>query len=224
MGFFPVVLDFSGQPALVVGGGKVAERKILRLLDAGARVRIVSPVVSRKIEEWASSGEVEWIRKSFDPGDESGYSLVWAMTDDSVLNAEIALRVKSGGGFCDTATASSSRTMKSLAQGNIGSLMIAATSSPPDPLFSRMVVREMSAMLQSEGIDSISIEHGCLRESLLHLKLSSEEMVRTMLRADLSFFRENPDFSDRLVLYAQWFGEDVSDRVRSCVLKRSEQK
>lgn len=223
MALFPVVLDLSGRPALVVGAGKVAERKIRRLLDAGARVRVISPVASEKIEEWAASCKVEWIRKPYAPGDDAGYCLVWAMTDDSVLNGDIAFRVKSGGGFCDTATSSSGRTMKSLAQGNVGSLMIAATSSPPDPLFSRMIVREMLMLLQGEGVESISVEHGCLRESLLLEKVSSEEMVQSMSRLDLAFFRENPDFSDRLLLYAQWFGQGVSDRVRSCILKRGEQ-
>ncbi|MDA8060350.1 MAG: bifunctional precorrin-2 dehydrogenase/sirohydrochlorin ferrochelatase [Nitrospiraceae bacterium] len=219
MSLFPLALDLYDHPALVVGAGKVAQRKIRRLLSSGARVRVVSPVALEEVEGWALSGQIEWIRREYHPGDETGYCLVWAMTDDSRLNGEIAVRVKSAGGFCDTATISAGRTMRSLAQDNMGSLLIAATSSPPDPLFSRMIVREMGAMLREEGIETISIEHGCLREALLLEKLPLEEISRV----DLAFFRENPDFSDRLVLYGEWFGQSVSDRVRSCVLKRGEQ-
>ena len=223
MSLFPVALELSGQPVLIVGAGKVAERKIRRILDCGARVRVISPSASGTIEHWSVSGEIEWIRKSYDPGDEAGYRLVWALTDDPDINGDIARRVREGGGFCDTASASPGRTMRSLAQGNVGSLLIAATSNPPDPLFSRMIVREMSMMLLEEGVDTISVEHGCLREALLSEKIPLEEMVRNMSRVDLAFFRENPDFSDRLALYGQWFGQGVSDRVRECVLKRSEQ-
>jgi len=220
---FPVALELSGRPVLIVGAGKVAERKIRKLLDCGARVRVISPLASATIEDWASLGKIEWIRRSYDSGDEAGYCLVWAVTDDHGLNGEIAQNVRDGGGFCDTATASSERSMRSLAHGNVGSLLIAATSNPSDPLFSRMMVREISTSLLAEGIDSISIEHGCLREALLLQKMSSEELVRNMSKVGLVFFRENPDFSDRLALYVQWFGQEVSDRVRSCVLKRGEE-
>ncbi|BAM05769.1 putative Siroheme synthase [Leptospirillum ferrooxidans C2-3] len=222
LSLFPVALELSDRPVLIVGAGKVAERKILKLMDCGARVRVISPLASALIEHWASLGQIEWIQRSYHSGDEGGYCLVWAVTDDHGLNGEIARNVREAGGFCDTATASSDRSMRSLAQGNVGSLMIAATSNPSDPIFSRMMVREILTSLKAEGLDSISIEHGCLREALLLQKMSSEELVRNMSKVGLVFFRENTDFSDRLALYVQWFGQEVSDRVRSCVLKRSE--
>ncbi|RTL04772.1 MAG: siroheme synthase, partial [Lysobacterales bacterium] len=43
MDFLPLFLRLTGRPALVVGGGEVAARKVALLLDAGAEVRVVAP-------------------------------------------------------------------------------------------------------------------------------------------------------------------------------------
>ena len=43
MHYYPVFLDLRGRASLVVGGGRVAERKVFGLLRAGARVHVISP-------------------------------------------------------------------------------------------------------------------------------------------------------------------------------------
>ena len=39
---FPVLLDLKGKRAVVFGGGKTANRRVMKLLRAGARVTVVS--------------------------------------------------------------------------------------------------------------------------------------------------------------------------------------
>ena len=43
MKLFPLFADLNDRPALVVGGGAVAERKTLALLEAGAAVTVGAP-------------------------------------------------------------------------------------------------------------------------------------------------------------------------------------
>jgi uroporphyrin-III C-methyltransferase/precorrin-2 dehydrogenase/sirohydrochlorin ferrochelatase len=45
MSGYPIVLDGASISALVVGGGAVATRRALALLDAGALVHVVAPAV-----------------------------------------------------------------------------------------------------------------------------------------------------------------------------------
>jgi precorrin-2 dehydrogenase / sirohydrochlorin ferrochelatase len=46
MRYYPVFLDLTGRRCIVIGGGVIAERKVDRLLAAGAHVTVVSPEIS----------------------------------------------------------------------------------------------------------------------------------------------------------------------------------
>jgi siroheme synthase-like protein len=48
--FYPVALDVSGRPCLVVGGGPVAARKARGLLECGARVTVIAPSLGSDME------------------------------------------------------------------------------------------------------------------------------------------------------------------------------
>jgi cation diffusion facilitator CzcD-associated flavoprotein CzcO len=55
--WYPVFLDLRGRRCLVVGGGAVGERKVLALLDAGARVTVVSPALTPALGARAATPE-----------------------------------------------------------------------------------------------------------------------------------------------------------------------
>ena len=59
MGYYPIALDVTGRPCLVIGGGEVALRKAQALTEAGARVTVISPEIDGRIEDCAG---VEIIR------------------------------------------------------------------------------------------------------------------------------------------------------------------
>ena len=88
---YPVFLDISGRPCVVIGGGKVACRKVTGLLYAGGVVRVISPAVVGELEELAREGKIEWQKKTYDESDLAGAFLVFAATDDPVIQ-EIVYR------------------------------------------------------------------------------------------------------------------------------------
>jgi siroheme synthase (precorrin-2 oxidase/ferrochelatase) len=49
MAHLPLVLELQGIRCLIVGAGRVAERKIAALLRAGARVKVVAPRATQRI-------------------------------------------------------------------------------------------------------------------------------------------------------------------------------
>jgi siroheme synthase-like protein len=71
---YPVFLRFQGRRALLVGGGHVAAAKLLGLLAAGARVRVVAPEIAPELER----PEVEIRRGPFVPEDLDGAFFVVA--------------------------------------------------------------------------------------------------------------------------------------------------
>ena len=83
---FPVSLNLSGKSCVVIGGGKVAEKRIASLLDCGARVRVVTPALRRPLLRLARRGEVEWIRDTFREKHLAGADVVFGATDDRSAN------------------------------------------------------------------------------------------------------------------------------------------
>lgn len=86
----PLNIDVRGMTALVVGGGTVAGRKILSLLDAGATVRIVAPEVSPEIARLAATGTVSLKTGCYEPSDLQDTFLVVAATNEPAINHMIA--------------------------------------------------------------------------------------------------------------------------------------
>lgn len=95
--YYPVFLDLSGRLCCVIGGGRVAERKIEGLLEAGARVRLVSPEISERIRALADSGLVDWLAREYRPGDLEGAFLVIGATPDRTVNARVYGEAESRG-------------------------------------------------------------------------------------------------------------------------------
>jgi len=87
---YPIHLALEGSRVLLVGGGSVAQRRVERLLQTGARVRIVSPEVSPALAELRDRGAVEHVARGFEPGDLDEAALAFAATDDTSTNRQVA--------------------------------------------------------------------------------------------------------------------------------------
>jgi len=55
---FPLVLDVKGRTVLVIGGDEEAADKTQRLLESGARVFVISPMMNETLRQLAASGKV----------------------------------------------------------------------------------------------------------------------------------------------------------------------
>jgi len=83
-GSLPLTLRVTGRKVVVVGGGHVATRRTLSLLDAGAHVVVVSPAVSDSLASSIGRGDVEWVRRTYASGDLAGAWLVQTATHSPV--------------------------------------------------------------------------------------------------------------------------------------------
>ncbi len=87
---YPIHLALEGNRVLVVGGGGVAERRVERLLKAGARVCLVSPEVTDGLAGLRDKGAIEHRARPFEPDDLEGAVLAFAATDDPAVNHRVA--------------------------------------------------------------------------------------------------------------------------------------
>ena len=90
MDYLPVFLKITDRPCLVVGGGKVAARKVRLLARAGASITLVSPALCDEVAAAVKKGTVRHVERGFQDDDLDGVILVIAATDDAALNRSVS--------------------------------------------------------------------------------------------------------------------------------------
>ena len=83
---YPVILRLEGKIVVIVGGGKVAERKVDGLLGTGASVVVVSPEATDEIRRLSCEGRIIWKQKSFSGSDIADAFLIFAATNSREVN------------------------------------------------------------------------------------------------------------------------------------------
>ena len=79
---FPVSLNLKGKRVVVIGGGEVAERKVMSLAETGASITVISPNVTPQLSLLARDHSIELHRRPYLPGDCKNAVLVLSATDD----------------------------------------------------------------------------------------------------------------------------------------------
>lgn len=90
MRYYPAFIDLHGKEAVVVGGGKVAERKVRTLITAGALVKVISPHITKHLTKLKENGLLRHVRRNYRRGDLKGAFIVIAGTSSPQTNSRIA--------------------------------------------------------------------------------------------------------------------------------------
>lgn len=91
MKYYPIAVNLKNKNAVVVGGGAVAQRKVLSLLCAKARVTIVSLTATRELKNLVKDKKVAWIRHAVRESDLKGADIVVAATSDRNVNKDVRI-------------------------------------------------------------------------------------------------------------------------------------
>jgi siroheme synthase-like protein len=94
--FFPLFIDMGGRKVLVVGGGKIAERRVKILAGFGAEITVISPNATEYIERAASTDGIRLIKRKYKKGDVCSLMpfLVIAATDERQANHKAMTEAK----------------------------------------------------------------------------------------------------------------------------------
>jgi len=94
---YPIMLDLHDRLVVVVGAGSVGRRKLQRLLAAGARVRLVDPILTGRADVAAG---VEVVGRCFTANDLLCAQLVFVCTDAPAVNQHVAAEAQRAGILC----------------------------------------------------------------------------------------------------------------------------
>jgi len=150
MGFIPIFFDVTGRQCVVIGGGEVAARKVESLLEAGARVTVVSPRLSPPLQDAVVRGLVTHIARDYAPGDIRGSVLVYAATDDPKLHRELAAEARSLGIPINVADEPELCSFIAPAVVKRGALQIAISTGGASPAFAARIRRELEHRFGAE--------------------------------------------------------------------------
>jgi precorrin-2 dehydrogenase len=147
MRYFPVFLDLHEKPAVVIGGGAVAERKVLALLACGARITVVSPSLTRKLSYLVRAGALRQRKRRWRDADLREAFVVLATTNDPVSNAEVARRVRSRSRLINVADDPLRCNFILPSVLTRGDLTIAVSTSGKSPAVARRIRQELERSL-----------------------------------------------------------------------------
>ncbi len=177
MEYYPLFLDIRGAPSVVVGGGAVAARKTMSLLDAGAMVTIISPEVTEKIGELIDNNRVRHIKRPFRAGDTRGASLVIAASSDRAVNERALEEARAANVPVNVVDDPGGSVFIVPSVIKRGGLTVAVSTGGRCPAMARKVRMEIEKTIGPEYGPMLEIM-GRLRESLLKKGLKGDKKDR----------------------------------------------
>jgi len=181
---FPMFLKLSGRPCLVVGAGSIAESKIVSLLEAGGRLRVVAPEATPQVRSWAQSNEIQWHQRPFEPHDLDGIFLVVAATSSTELHKRIFEEATRRGVLCNIVDVPALCDFYYPAVVQRGALQIAISTSGESPALAQRLRKQLEEHFGAEYEEWLA-QLGEARDKVQSAGLDPEERKR-LLHEDAS--------------------------------------
>ncbi len=185
---YPVMLNLTGQPCLVVGGGKVALRKVEGILSEEARVTVIALEPVDGIRKLAETRRIHLEIRAYRPDEAAGFSLVFAATDNRDVNKRVFEDANTNGVWVNVADDPDLCTFHLPARMQRGAFQLAVASAGEAPF----VVRRMRQLLErrfgpewAEWIEAAANFRNSVRE--LNLPAADQE------RCFSQFFKNTVD-------------------------------
>ncbi|MGH9271437.1 MAG: precorrin-2 dehydrogenase/sirohydrochlorin ferrochelatase family protein [Ilumatobacteraceae bacterium] len=169
---YPVALDLSGVPVLVVGAGPIAARKVAGLAATGARVRVVAPDVSAQLD---LDQVAELRRRAYEVGDLDGMRLVVTATGRRDVDAAVAADATAAGLWVNAADQPEDCSFILPAIARNGPLSIAVSTGGASPALARRL-RDRAATLLTDEVVALAADLATRRRQLRAQGGSTEDV------------------------------------------------
>ncbi len=140
---YPVNLDITGRQCLVVGGGAVAARKIASILSCGGKVRVVSPEICPVIQALVDKGQVDWFSRKYQDSDMLDAFLVFAATNDSAVQGQVAEHAALWGILLNSADNPEQSDFQVPAKIRHGELLITVSTGGSSPALAMLIKSQL---------------------------------------------------------------------------------
>lgn len=150
MNYLPVFFDIRQRYCLVVGGGKVATRKIRLLLRAGAQIKVVSPTLCDELVDLLQQcSSIAHIAKNFSADQLHDMALVIAATDDQAVNQAVSIAAKQENIPVNVVDCPALCTFIMPSILDRSPIIVAISSSGTSPVLARLLRTRLEALIPS---------------------------------------------------------------------------
>jgi precorrin-2 dehydrogenase/sirohydrochlorin ferrochelatase len=184
--YYPIMLKLAGKKVVVVGGGRVAERKISGLIATKANITVVAPKISMEIQQLVENGKIDWLAKSFSIEDIEEAFMVFAATNEKDLNRKI----KDAAEVCTLVTIADDPEVSDFhvpAKVQRGRLTVAVSTGGASPTLARKIRSQLEQEFDERYEDYLNFLFAARQQIL-------EEVEDPSLKSKLLNQIVNPEF------------------------------
>ncbi len=173
MRYYPINLDLRGKRCVVFGGGRVAERKVARLLECGAHVAVVAPELSEGLAELAEAGRLQHVPDGYDEEHLDSAFLVIGATNDEAINAQVSQECAAANILCNIVDDPERCSFTLPALVARGDFCLAVSTGGKSPALAKRVRQELEKLYGEEYAGFVDLM-GKVRDRLLAQEVGSE--------------------------------------------------
>lgn len=156
MQFYPIHINIKDKACLVVGGGKVAQRKVNKLLAAGAAVTVISKELTPVLQELVDNNRMKHRSRCYQNDDVVGFFLVFAATNNQTINQQIISDAQSHNVLANSVDGADKGDFIIPACCQVGHLNVGITTEGISPALSARLRRYFMAKLSSITPDQVA--------------------------------------------------------------------
>lgn len=209
MGFtYPICLDVTNKLCVIVGGGNVALRKANTLLEEGAKVKIVSPILCDGLTKLKKEKDFIWVEEAYAQEHLKQAFLVIAATDNREINHNIAAYCEEHHILVNVIDAPEESSFSVNSYFKRGELLLAISTGGASPAMSKKIKEQLQQEYGREYAIALEIIADARKEALEQIQ--NKEKRRAFLQSLAEM-----DLAEMLLNNTE---DETRNRVKECLL------
>jgi precorrin-2 dehydrogenase / sirohydrochlorin ferrochelatase len=212
MKLYPIFVNIENRLAVIVGGGEVAYRKLNDLLDSGAKIKIIAPVIKKGIKDLQTKNRdfIEIIQREYKYRDIEGAYIIFAATNNPEINKSIYQEAEKKQIPVNSADDPDNCSFFVPSMTRKGDLIIAVSTSGDSPAMAARLRRSLEKNIPKNIEDILS----ALRKAREILK-SMKNLTQSERAVILKKITEDDDLLEKLVQHNK---KDTIPSFFNCIL------
>ena len=210
-------LDLQGTTVLIVGGGKIGERKAVKFLEAGAKVIVASKDFTEGVKQLGGEGRLQLVKVDFGmntPSIDSWISkadFVIAATNDREINAHIAKETKKKKTHTNVVDNPQLGDFTLPVVSRVGKFRIAISTGGKSPAMARFLRRKVEGIISEEDVLMVRLQSYAREFAKVHIsnqRLRKRVLYKIMRDSDIRRLLKQNNFQ-KAKIRAQRYIEDL---------------